>query len=271
MVNIISFPGLGLRFEVPRSFLSIGDTPIFTYGILIALGVCLAFIYAVYESRRLGISQDDFLNMFLIGVPSAIVGARLYYVVFSWADYKNDLWEIFNIRGGGLAIYGGIIGAAISILIYCRVKKINKWKIFDLLSVGLLIGQGIGRWGNFVNGEAFGKDTLLPWAMTIERNGYLIAESVHPTFFYESVLNLLGAVILFSLRKKKTFDGELFCGYMIWYGSIRTVIEGLRADSLYIGEFRVSQLLSLLLVAIGIALIVINRKKMKKPLTKDEN
>ncbi len=261
MTNHITFPGLGLEFEISRSLFSVFGIDVYTYGLIIGLGVILGFVYATREVERQGISQDDFLNMFLIGVPAAIVCARLYYVVFSWESYKDNLMDIFNIRGGGIAIYGGVIGAAASVLIYCRKKHIDARKIFDILAVGLLIGQAIGRWGNFVNGEAFGGQTDLPWAMTIRQDGILIANSVHPTFFYESALNALGIAVLCLYKQKKVFDGEIFCGYMVWYGFSRMLVEGLRADSLYWGPFRVSQLLSAVLVMAGLIIIVKNRKK----------
>lgn len=261
MVNNISFPHLGLSFTVSRSVFSVFGMPIYTYGILIALGLCLAFLYAAREVKKVGITSDDFLNMFLIGLPSAIVGARLYYVVFSWDMYKDDLWEILNFRGGGLAVYGGIIGASLAVLIYCKVKNISRGKVFDILAVGLLIGQAVGRWGNFVNGEAFGGECNLPWAMTIVTDGVEIAKSVHPTFLYESLFDAAGVLVLLLYKRKRCFDGELFFGYMVWYGFGRFLIEGLRADSLYIGVFRVSQLVSFTILAVGLIFIVKNRKK----------
>lgn len=268
MVNHISFPGLGLSFDVNRVLFSIGGIEIYTYGFLIAMGVVIAFAYALNQVKKSDISQDDFLNMFIIAVPVSVVAARLYYVIFSWEDYRDNLLEILNIRGGGIAIYGAVIGAAATVLIYCTKKNISKGKALDILSVGLLIGQTVGRWGNFVNGEAFGAQTALPWAMTIERGTRVIAESVHPTFLYESLFNLLGIIVLTLYKKKQTFNGEIFCGYMIWYGFGRMLIEGLRTDSLYLGPFRVSQLLSACLVVLGIIIIVKNRKK---PLTNPEN
>lgn len=268
MVNHISFPGLGLSFEVSRSLFSVFGIPVYSYGLIIGLGVVLAFIYATVETKRKGISQDDFLNMFLIGIPVAIICARLYYVIFSWDYYKNNPAEILNIRGGGLAIYGGVIGAFAVVLIYCRKKRINFGTALDILAVALLIGQSIGRWGNFVNGEAFGGPCTMPWAMSIESEGVLIANSVHPTFLYESVFNALGILVLCLYKKRQVFEGELACCYMVWYGSGRMFIEGLRTDSLYLGPVRVSQLLSALLVAVGLILII---KNYKKHLTNNEN
>jgi len=261
MVNHISFPGLGLSFEVSRSLFSVFGLPVYSYGLIIGLGVVLAFIYATREVGRKGISQDDFLNMFLIAVPVAIICARLYYVAFSWDYYSRNLSEILNIRGGGLAIYGGVIGAFSVVLIYCRKKKICIGTAFDILALSLLIGQSVGRWGNFVNGEAFGGYTALPWAMTIECDGVPIANSVHPTFLYESLFNALGFLVLCLYKKRQVFEGELACCYMVWYGTGRMLIEGLRADSLYLGPFRVSQLLSAVIALTGIILIIKNYKK----------
>lgn len=261
MVSHISFPRLGLELDVRRSLFSVFGMPIYTYGILIALGLCLAYLYAIREIKKTDISTDDFFNMFLMGLPAAIIGARIYYVAFTFDAYRGNPIEIFNIRGGGLAVYGGIIGAAAVVLIYCRIKKIRTGAVLDILSVGLLIGQAIGRWGNFVNGEAFGSECSLPWAMTVVQNGRTIAEAVHPTFIYESLFNAIGILVLCAYKRRQRFDGELFCGYMLWYGTGRFFIEGLRADSLYIGGFRVSQLLSAALAAAGLILIVKNRKK----------
>ncbi|MBQ2932894.1 MAG: prolipoprotein diacylglyceryl transferase [Clostridia bacterium] len=268
MFNVISFPGLGLEFEVSRSLFSVFGMPIYTYGLIIGLGLCLGFLYALSEVKKCGISQDDFYNMFLIGVPAAIICARIYYVIFNWDYYQNNLFDILNIRGGGIAIYGGVIGAAAAVLIYCKLKKLNIGKVLDILAVGLLIGQAIGRWGNFVNGEAFGSACNLPWAMTIEQDGKIVANMVHPTFLYESLANAVGVLLLCLYKKKKVFDGEIFCGYMVWYGLVRMFVEGLRADSLYFGTIRVSQALSVVLLVMGLTLIAKNRKKH---LTKEEN
>ncbi len=263
MINNISFPNLGWEFEISRVAFSVFGVPVYFYGLLIGLGLMLALIYAVYETKRAGMEQDDLFNILLIALPTSIVCARLYYVIFQWDYYKNNLSEIFNIRGGGIAIYGAVIGAAAVVYTYCRIKKLSIGKWLDVLSVGLLIGQAVGRWGNFVNGEAFGSATNLPWAMTIVQDGISVAKMVHPTFIYESLWNTVGVVLLWLYRKEKKFDGEMFCGYMIWYGIGRMMIEGLRADSLMIGAFRVSQLLSVCLVAAGMIIVILKRKSAK--------
>lgn len=261
MINVISFPKLGLSFTINRAAINIGNFSIYWYGLLITFGMFLAILYGIRESRKSGIDSDDFFNMLIIAIPVSIICARAYYVIFSWDMYKNNISEIFDIRGGGLAIYGGVIGAALTVIIYCHTKKLNLGAVLDMLAVGLLIGQAIGRWGNFVNGEAFGAVTSLPWGMTVQTDGTVIAESVHPTFFYESVWNFIGIGVLLLYKRRRKFSGELFCAYMIWYGAGRTMIEGLRADSLYLGSIRVSQLLAAMTVIIGIVLIICIRKK----------
>jgi len=263
MTNIISFEKLGLSFTVNRTAFSVLGIDIYWYGIIIAIGLVSAFIYATYTTEKEGINQNDFLNMFIITVPCAIIGARLYYVIFNFSDYKNSLMDIFNLRQGGLAIYGGIIASLLVIYIYCRIKHIKYSKVLDILAVGLLIGQCIGRWGNFVNGEAFGTQTDSFFAMTIVNNSITIASNVHPTFLYESLWNALGIAVLLVYKKKQLFSGEIFCLYMVWYGLGRMMIEGLRSDSLYIGDFRVSQLLSAIILIIGIILIIRGRKNKK--------
>ena len=263
MINTISFPNLGWVFTVSRTAFTIFGTPVYFYGLLIGTGLLLAVIYGLYETKRVGIEHDDMFNMLLIALPVSIVCARLYYVAFEWDYYKNNLSEILNIRGGGIAIYGAVLGAAMVVFTYCIIKKLSIPKCLDVLSIGLLIGQAIGRWGNFVNGEAFGTPTNLPWAMTIMQEGSLIAEKVHPTFLYESLWNVVGIILLWFYRKHKKFEGELICGYMIWYGLGRMMIEGLRTDSLMLGNFRVSQILSVILVIAGIVIVILKRKSAK--------
>ncbi len=271
MQNIITFPKLGLEFKVSRAAFEIGDFPIFTYGLLITLGLIIAVIYGYKQCKVNSLDTDDFFNMLILAIPVSIICARAYYVIFSWNQYRNDILSIFDIRSGGLAIYGGVIGAAAVVIIYCRKKKINIGVVLDMLAVGLLIGQAIGRWGNFVNGEAFGTVTDLPWAMTIESDGRITAENVHPTFLYESIWNALGIIVLLVYKRHTLFNGELFCGYMAWYGLGRMFIEGLRSDSLYLfGTVRVSQMLAVLTFAVGIGVIIIRRRRMLKA-TQAEN
>ena len=202
--------------------------------------------------------------MFLICVPVAILCARLYYVIFSFDQYRDNLLSIFDIRNGGIAVYGSLIGAGIVVLVYCLKKKINLGAVLDILAVGFLIGQAVGRWGNFVNGEAFGTATTLPWAMTIASDGVTYAQSVHPTFLYESLWDLAGVIILLVYRKHKGFNGEVFLGYILWYGLGRFWIEGLRTDSLYLGPLRISQVVALMSVFLGLAGIAAGRFLKRK-------
>lgn len=270
MENTIKFSKLGLSLDVSRTAFTIFGIDIYWYGLIIAAGLVFAFIYAVKEAAKQNIKQDDLLNMFIIAVPCSVIGARLYYVIFSLSEYKNNLIDIFNIRGGGLAIYGGIIAAFLTVIIYCRRKKINPYTVLDILAVGLLIGQAIGRWGNFVNGEAFGSETTSPLAMTIITDGLTVAENVHPTFLYESAWNAAGIFILLMYKRKKLFEGELFSLYLFWYGLGRFMIEKLRADSLYIGDIKVSQIVSAIIIFIGIIFIIRGRKLAKLNENSDE-
>lgn len=269
MINHISFPKLGIELTVNRAAFSIFGFDVYAYGLIIAAGLALGFVYAMREAKRVGVSQDELLNMFLICVPVAIISARLYYVIFSWDSYKNDLLSIFDIRGGGLAIYGGVIGTVLALLVYTRKRGIDLYKILDILAIGLLIGQAIGRWGNFVNGEAFGRTTGALWAMTIETDGVIVTSMAHPTFLYESLWNAAGIAVLTFYKRVKRFNGELFFGYMAWYGFGRMFIEGLRTDSLYIGAFRVSQLLSFCLFAAGVIGIIVGRRKVNEQILKN--
>ncbi len=265
MKQMVSFPGLGLSFELNRVAFSVFGIPIYWYALIICTGLVIAFFYAVREGKRQNLSSDVFLDIILYCLPAGIVGARLYYVLSKWDYYGEHPLQILNIRGGGLAIYGGIIAAVLTALIYCYVKKQKTMQIFDICSVGLLIGQGIGRWGNFVNVEAHGYETALPWRMEVYSEYYQRIAAVHPTFLYESLWNLSGAVLLAFLIRRKKADGQIFWLYLIWYGVGRFFIEGLRTDSLMFFSFRISQLVALACVALGIVMsVLLLRKKMKK-------
>ena len=264
MVYNVSFPGLGLQFEVNPVALQLGGLTIRWYGVLIALGLVLALIYAMNVcKRRYGVSQDKLLDCVLVGIITAIIGARLYYVAFKWDVYSQDPMSIFYINSGGLAIYGGLIGALIGGLIVAKIVKVNIPALLDIACLGFLIGQGIGRWGNFMNQEAFGTPTGLPWGMVSENTGNI---AVHPAFLYESLWCLLGFVLLhfFSKRFRK-YDGQIFLLYMVWYGFERMIVGGLRTDSLYTPFFnlRVSQIVSLVIMVAGIVFLIINQVKKK--------
>lgn len=257
MANKIVFFGKEMLINPVAFYL--GSKPVYWYGIIIALGFCLAVFYAYAEAKRTGLDPDHIANVVLIGAPVAIVGARLYYVVFNWSAYKNDLSEIVAIWNGGLAVYGGLIAGCLAGLVYCKCAKIGFLRLADIAVGGFFIGQLVGRWGNFMNCEAYGGETDLPWKMGVIERGRMIF--VHPTFLYESLWNLIGFSIMFVLRKKKKYDGQLFYFYMLWYGTGRIRIEGLRTDSLYLGNFRVSQIVAALCIVTGGALLLVNRKR----------
>lgn len=258
----VTFPGLGLSFEVEPVAFSIGSFSVYWYGIIIATGFLLAVLYCMKLAPKFGVDTEKLTDCVIVGMITAVIGARAYYVAFSWDSFKGDLPSILNIHEGGLAIYGGLLGALLGGLITARIKKLKLLPVLDVAVMGFLIGQGIGRWGNFMNQEAFGTQTDLPWRMVSENTGGV---GVHPCFLYESLWCLLGfAVMHFFVRKAKKYDGQMFYFYLVWYGFERTLVEGLRTDSLYIpgADIRVSQLLSSLLFIAGIVMLIINRKKV---------
>lgn len=263
MNQTVSFPGLGLEFHFNNVAFHIASKPIYWYGILIMLGVILAVVYASARSRQFGIRQDDLYDAVLFAVPLGIVCARIYYVIFEWEQYKDNLSEIFATWHGGLAIYGGIIGGIIVIVVLCKVKKIYVMDMLDLFASAVPIGQILGRWGNFFNCEAYGSSTTLPWRMvigkTLEEAG---TAGNHPTFFYESAWNLIGFIILYFSSKKRKYHGEILLLYLGWYGLGRFFIEGLRTDSLYLWGtgIRVSQVVALICIIIGLGGFLLNRK-----------
>ncbi|WP_176706730.1 prolipoprotein diacylglyceryl transferase [Paenibacillus hemerocallicola] len=276
---------------------SLGPISVHWYGIILGSAALVGLWLAVMEGKRFGISPDFFMDLLLIGVPSAIIGARLYYVAFKWDAYKNNLLEIFQIWHGGIAIYGALIGAIIAGYIYFRRKGYNFWRIVDICAPSLIVGQMIGRWGNFVNQEAHGgpvsetflRDTLhLPNWITDQM--YIGGLFYHPTFLYESLWNLAGLLVLLWLRRRPFLrSGELFFSYFIWYSIGRFFIEGLRTDSLAFtapswlaslinglwspmnvmfeagsmdyGNVRISQLLAILIIIAAVVLIIVRRKK----------
>ena len=264
----ITFPGLGIEIDPSQGFTIPGTQfEIKWYGVIIAVGVLLAVLYAMRRAKDFGLTGDDILNMLLVGLPCAIVGARLYYVIFEWDRFFGagiPWYQFLNLREGGLAIYGGIIGASLALILYCGLSKKRRAQMlpsFDIIGLGLLIGQAIGRWGNFFNREAHGGVTDSFLRMGIIENGQLIY--VHPTFLYESLWNLIGLALIHFLSKKRKFDGQVFLYYIIWYGLGRAWIEGLRTDSLYWGPFRVSQILAAVscLLAVGVLLYVLLVKR----------
>lgn len=282
-MEVLRFPGLGWEIPISRVAVSIGSLEIYWYGVIIAVGFGLGLWVYLSRNRSCGIHPDEGLDIILWSMLGAIVGARAYYVAFQWDHYKDNLKEIFNLRGGGLAIYGGIIGALIVAFIVCRSKKLPMLPVADAAFPGVMLGQAIGRWGNFFNMEAFGTNTTLPWGMTSDtisnylsrHQAALLAQGVvvdpampvHPTFLYESLWNLIGvAVLLLWLFPRRSYDGQITLGYTAWYGLGRFFVEGLRTDSLMWGSVRVSQALGgvLFIVAAGLMLAIFlwSRKPM---------
>jgi len=236
---------LGLELN-PDRVLQIGSFSIHYYGLIIAIGLALAVVYGLRRKKVFGLTEDDILDGALLIVPFAIICARAYYCAFSWDSFKDDPISVLYIWNGGLAIYGGVIGAAIGILVYCKVKKISIGATLDLVALGFLIGQAIGRWGNFMNREAFGAEVSKDYFLAMGLFNRYLGEYqyFHPTFLYESLWNAVGFVALHFLSKKRQYDGQIALGYVAWYGLGRTIVEGLRTDSLWWGPFRVSQLLA---------------------------
>ncbi|MBR6578868.1 MAG: prolipoprotein diacylglyceryl transferase [Clostridia bacterium] len=257
----VSFPGLGIG-EISFNkvaFSLFGTIEVRWYGIIMVTGIILAFLYAYYRSKHEGISFDDLLDYAIFTVISGIVGARLYYVITSGQKYTFG--EIFAIWNGGIAIYGAIIGGATALLCVSLYKKIKWQKAFDMVCPGVMIGQIVGRWGNFFNGEAFGEspaaDSLLYFMrMELRHEDWMNSYVCQPTFLYESLWNLVGFLIINALYKKKKYDGQVFLMYITWYGFGRMFIEGLRTDSLMVGSFRISQVVAFLCFTVGFALLV---------------
>ena len=278
----INFPNLGIYLDHVGKNISIFGFSIAYYGIVIVTGMMIAIWIAQREAKRTGQNPEQYLDLAMIGIAAGILGARIYYVIFAWDYYKDDLLSIFNIRQGGLAIYGGIIGACIAVVIYSRKKKQNFSLLMDTASMSIVFGQIMGRWGNFFNREAFGDYTnnlfamQLPvsavraneitqkmWDHVVTVNGVEYIQ-VHPTFLYESLWNVGVLLFLFWFRKRKKFNGEVFLMYLIGYGLGRIWIEGLRTDQLLLPvvELPVSQLLSGCLVVGCTILVVWKRKKL---------
>ena len=243
MYTNISFPSFGIDINPPRS-IPLGPLTIHFYGLIIAFGLILAVAYCCKRSRDFGVREDDLIDGVLWVTPFAILCARAYYVIFSWESYAANPIKALYIWEGGLAIYGGVLGAVLGMYVFCKVKKLKFATILDMVLLGFLIGQSIGRWGNFFNREAFGAETDI-WIRMGLLNKYTgVVTYYHPTFLYESVWNAVGFVLLHFASKKRQYDGQIALGYAAWYGLGRAMIEGLRTDSLWWGPFRVSQLLA---------------------------
>lgn len=267
-MNPITFPGLGLTFHIQRVAFSLFGKDVYWYGIIIACGFLLGVFYACRQCKANGIKEDDLLDMLFVAAPTGIICARIYYVVFYRSLYLNPdgtmNWRsAIAIWDGGIAIYGGIIGAVLACLIFCLIRKKNFLGMADCCSYGLLIGQCMGRWGNFVNQEAYGGPCSLPWRMglTLADGTYI---EVHPTFLYESLWNLAGLLLLiFVVKRRKQFPGQLFFSYLFWYGLGRAWIEGLRTDSLYLFDtgIRVSQMVAVVTMLFSALFLLWNKAR----------
>ncbi len=291
MNTTIRFPHLGLTLNPGKSFTVFG-IEIAYYGVIIALGMLAGALVAYREAKKTGQKVDDYIDFTLYTLIAAIIGARIYYVIFEWDYYSAHPLEIFNLRAGGLAIYGGVMASALTLFIFTKVKKLKFWLMADTAVQGLIIGQIIGRWGNFFNREAFGGYTdslfamqlpvseakgitqeLIEHLVTIDGVSYV---QVHPTFLYEGTWNLLLFIGICLYKRHKKFDGEIFAIYLMGYGVGRFIIEGLRTDQLVIkalGGIAASQVLSIILIVLAVAFVIYNRVQLKKrtPVTKDGN
>ena len=282
MHTTIDFPNLGIHLASVGKTISLFHIDIAYYGIIIGLGILAGLFVAVMEAKRSGQNPDTYYDLVIYAVIFSVIGARIYYVIFSWDMYKDDLKSIFNIRQGGLAIYGGVIAAIITVIVFARVKKLSAPLIFDTAGLGLVTGQMIGRWGNFFNREAFGEytnnlfamrlpvDAVRPGDITDLMRKHMEIENgvsyiqVHPTFLYESLWCMMILILLLLYRRHKKFDGEIFLMYLGGYGLGRLWIEGLRTDQLWIPgtEIPVSQVLAGTLVIVSVVLIIYNRRKL---------
>ena len=263
-MNNIAFPKLGISLNISPVAFSIGSKPIYWYALIILSGFLLGLFFVYKTCEKRGVKKDNVWDIALFGLIFGIIGARIYYVLFALDEF-DSIADMFKVWNGGLAIYGGIIGALLGGLTVAKIQKMEIMPVLDIAMVGFLIGQGIGRWGNFMNQEAYGSPTDLPWRMMSEGTDNI---GVHPCFFYESMWCLLGFVLLhFYGKYKQKYSGQIFFMYLVWYGFERTVVEGLRTDSLYLpfqifgADIRVSQVLSAVIFITGIVFLIINRKK----------
>lgn len=289
----IEFPNLGIHFSHVIRTVYIFSFPVAVYGITMALGILMGLLTATWAAKKTGQNPDDYTNIALLGIVLGLIGARTYYVIFSWDYYSAHPGEILDFRGGGLALYGSLIGAVSAVLIYCRIKRLRVLLVLDTACLGMVTGQIIGRWGNFFNREAFGEYTNGLFAMRLPVDSVRAGEvtelmrehevtmdgvsyiQVHPTFLYESLWNLgvLAVLIWVTIKGKKKFDGEIFLLYLLLYGAGRFWIEGLRTDQLLIWgtHIAVSQVLAAILAVVSAILIIVMRRVCRKRMDKGEN
>ncbi|AHI56907.1 prolipoprotein diacylglyceryl transferase [Listeria ivanovii] len=251
--------------------IQLGNISVKWYGVIIASAVVIALLLALSEANKRKMDKEIIVDLLIWAIPISIISARIYYVIFEWDFYKNNLGEIVKIWHGGIAIYGALIGAVLTAVIFSRIKKISFWQLADVIAPSLIIAQAIGRWGNFMNQEAHGAETTRTFLENLHLPEFIINQMYidgayyQPTFLYESLWNVIGFIILLVIRRTKIRRGELFLSYVIWYSFGRFFIEGMRTDSLMWGDFRVSQVLSVLLIILSIGIIVYRRLKMNPP------
>ena len=280
-MSYISFPGLGIEpFHIDEVAFTLFGRPVAWYGLLITCGMILAVLYALHICKFEGISSDDIIDFAFVVIVCGVLGARLYYVIFKWNSYvvtdaQNfllNIWEtlknVVAVWEGGLAIYGGIIAGILTALFFAKKRKLKFIKLLDILAPCVWIGQVIGRWGNFINMEAYGGETTLPWRMGLlysylDNGVWDMEKYVHPTFLYESLWNLTALVLVLVFYKKKKFDGQVCSFYFMWYGFGRMLIESLRTDSLMLGSLRISQGVGCVSLILGIVLTIVFTKKHK--------
>lgn len=259
---MVTFPGLGLEFNISKIAFSILGIDIYWYAILIVIAIVLALIILKINNKKEDVKYEYLLDLSIYLIPISLICARLYYIAFNLDFYINNPLEILNLKSGGLAIYGGILGGILTIFIYCKKKKINFISLLDQIAPVLALGQSIGRWGNFINIEAYGVETTSIFRMGIIENG--IYKEVHPTFLYESVADFIIFIILIILGRIRQKNGERTCIYLILYSFVRFFIEGMRIDSLMLNNIRISQMVSLILFVVSCFILVYNNTKTKK-------
>lgn len=253
-MQTVTFPGLNLILHVNKTAFTIFGISIYWYGVLMVIAMVIAI--TIYKKRD-GLYQINFkeiLDLLLYLIPISLISARIYYVIFNLNYYIENPSQILNFRNGGMAIYGGVIGGVITCYLFCKKRKINFLDLIDYLAPGLVLGQAVGRWGNFINVEAYGTKTNLPWRMGIYNLGEYI--EVHPTFLYESLACFIIFIILIQIKNKRFFKGQIACTYLLLYSLERTFVETLRTDSLMLGNIRVSQMLSILIFVVCVIIYV---------------
>jgi len=287
-MTYISFPGLGIEpFHMERVAFSVFGLEVHWYGLIITVGMILAVLYAMHHAKVERVKTDDVVDLALYLIIFGVLGARLYYVIMEFDSYLvtdgtffenlgKTLYNMIAVWNGGLAIYGGIIAGVITAYVVARCKRIRFPIIADIAGPSVLVGQILGRWGNFVNVEAFGGETTLPWRMGILRSmdggqTFYSEMYVHPTFLYESLWNLVGLILVTAFYKKKKFHGQMFVFYMIWYGFGRMLIEGLRTDSLYVGNLRISQFVGFVSFVLGVILMIVNLRRVRAKGAKEDS